>query len=160
MQSLTPDDVQRAIFEAQIHTEIITFRDSTATAQQAADNIGCELGQIVKSLAFLINGEPILVLVSGDQVAHDRKIADVFGVGRKKVRMANAQQCIEIYGYAPGGVPPLGHRTPNIPVYIDENFQRYDLLYAAAGSANTIFPITCAELVKVTQGKFALVTKD
>ena len=91
--------------------EIRFFDESTATAPQAAAAVGCELGQIIKSLAFLINGAPCLVLMGGDGRVEERYLAAQYGVGRKRVRAANAAQCVEIFGYAPGGVPPVGLRS-------------------------------------------------
>lgn len=160
MQTLTPDDVQRALDAHGLDIRIMTFDGSTATSQQAADAAGCELGQIVKSLAFIIDGQrPVLVLASGDRVVDDRKLAAIFEVGRKKVRMATAEQCIDILGYAPGGVPPLGHRTPGIPVYIDDSLLRYELVYGAAGAANAIFPISIHQLQQITSGIVADVVR-
>jgi prolyl-tRNA editing enzyme YbaK/EbsC (Cys-tRNA(Pro) deacylase) len=153
---LTPQDVQTTIQRLGLDIEIRLFETTTATSQQAADNIGCELGQIVKSLCFIVETEtarqPILVLTSGDQRVDDRKIADLFGVGRKRVKIATSDECVEIYGYAPGSVPPFGHRTTNLPTYIDDSLQRYSQLYAAGGAHNAIFPITYADLIGATGG--------
>ncbi len=161
MQPLTTANVQQAINQLGIDTEIITFDSSTATSQLAADNIGCELGQIVKSLAFVINKEKtVVILTSGDQIVDDRKIAKMFEVGRKKVKMAKPDECIQTVGYTPGGVPPVGHRTPDLPIYIDESLKRYDTVYAAAGTANTIFSIPLTTLAQATNGQFANVVKD
>jgi prolyl-tRNA editing enzyme YbaK/EbsC (Cys-tRNA(Pro) deacylase) len=126
----------------------------------AADNIGCELGQIVKSLAFIVDEQPIVVLASGDQRVDDRKLAAMFNVGRKKVKVATADQCVEIYGYAPGGVPPLAHRTSSLPIYLDDSLQRYQQLYAAGGAHNAIFPITLQQLVDISSASFADVKRD
>lgn len=160
MQALTPAHVQAELDRLNTGIQIHFFEDSTATSQMAADNIGCELGQIVKSLAFMINGTPIIVLASGDQYVDDRKLAALFEVGRKKVKVATPQQCIEIYGYAPGGVPPLAYRTPDLSVYIDEALQRYDMLYAAGGAHNAIFPISLAQLMEITGGPLVDVKRD
>ncbi len=159
MQPLTPDDVQAALDQLGTGIQIQFFDTPTATSQQAADNIGCELGQIVKSLAFLIDGQPVIILASGDQFVDDRKLADWFSVGRKKVKTAKPEQCIEIYGYAPGGVPPLAHRTSGLTVLIDDALQRYEQLYAAGGAHNAIFPIATAQLVEITQGQIVDVKK-
>ena len=157
---MTPDDVQVALSTLGLDIEIIEFEKSTATSQMAADNIGCELGQIVKSLGFMINKkEPILILTSGDQTVDDRKLATMFEVGRKKIRMMSADQCVEILGYAPGGVPPIGHRTNDFSVYLDDMLKRYETVYAAGGSAQTIFPIELERLQSVTQATFADVVK-
>src|SRR5688500_13869678 len=140
MQSMTAADVQTALDTLSLNVQIRFFDNSTATSQMAADNIGCELGQIVKSLAFVVDGQPILVLASGDQRVDDRKIAELYGVGRKKVKIATPDECIAVYGYAPGGVPPVAHRTPGLPTYIDDSLLRYEQLYAAGGAHNAIFP--------------------
>lgn len=155
MQPLTVADVQAALDAAGLATTIQSFENSTATSQMAADNIGCELGQIVKSLAFIVDGQPILVLASGDQRVDDRKIAEIYNVGRKKVKIATADECVAIYGYAPGGVPPIGHRTAGLPTYVDDSLQRYEQLYAAGGASNAIFPITLTQLLQVTGGQLA-----
>lgn len=155
MQPLTTTDVQAALDQLGLGIQIRLFDSSTATSQQAADNIGCELGQIVKSLCFIIDGQPIVVLASGDQRVDDRKLAEFYGVGRKKVKIASAEECVAIYGYEPGGVPPVGHRTPGLPIYIDDSLQRYVMLYAAGGAHNAIFPITLAQLTAATGGTIA-----
>lgn len=160
MTPLTPDDVQRAIDAFDRTIRIRFFDESTATSQQAADAIGCSLGQIVKSLAFLVDDKPILILASGDGRVDEKKLATLFNVSRKKVKTASAEQCIAIYGYAPGGVPPVGIRTPNIPVYIDQSLGRFEQLYAAAGAHNAIFPIMRTDLIKMTNGQVVDIRKE
>lgn len=161
---LTPQDVQAALDQFGFDVQIRFFETTTATSQQAADNIGCALGQIVKSLCFIIETEagrqPILVLVSGDQRVDDRKIAERFGVGRKRVKIASAEECIEIYGYPPGSVPPIGHRTNSLPKLIDRTLERWDQLYAAGGAHNAIFPITLEQLQRATGGEIADLVRD
>jgi prolyl-tRNA editing enzyme YbaK/EbsC (Cys-tRNA(Pro) deacylase) len=159
MQPLTSADVQAALNQLNTGITIRFFENTTATSQQAADNIGCELGQIVKSLAFIIDEKPIIVLASGDQRVDDKKLAAIYDVGRKKVKTASPEQCVEIYGYAPGGVPPLAHRTPGLPIYLDDSLKRYEQLYAAGGAHNAIFPVTLSQLEKMTSGQFADVAK-
>jgi prolyl-tRNA editing enzyme YbaK/EbsC (Cys-tRNA(Pro) deacylase) len=160
MQPMNPTNVQDTIKNLGLDTEIVFFDSSTATSQMAADNIGCELGQIVKSLAFMVEEQPIVVLASGDQRVDDRKLAAMYDVGRKKVKTATPEQCVEIFGYEPGGVPPFGHRTPDLPVYIDDSLQRYEQVYAAGGAHNAIFPIKLAQLVEATGGQFADVKRE
>ncbi|PYN93733.1 MAG: hypothetical protein DMD91_29490 [Candidatus Rokuibacteriota bacterium] len=151
MEPLTPGDVQAALDALGVNVHVQRFDASTATAQQAADAVGTELGSIVKSLCFFIDGEPVMVLGSGDQRMDERKLAALRGVNRKKVKMATAEQSIEVAGYAPGGVPPVGHRT-RLPIYVDDMLARYELVYAAAGAPDTIFPIAFKVLVEVTGG--------
>lgn len=160
MESLTPADVQAALDAWNLGLRIRFFDNSTATSQLAADNIGCQLGQIAKSLAFIVDGTPILVVASGDQRVDERKIASRFNVGRKKVKFASPEQCVEIYGYAPGGMPPVGHRTKNLPVLLDDSFQRYEDIYPAGGANNAIFHLKLAQLAQITGGEFADVKRD
>ncbi|MGQ9887186.1 MAG: YbaK/EbsC family protein [Aggregatilineales bacterium] len=155
MQPLTPDDVQAVLDQHNTGIGITFYANSTATSHQAADNIGCALGQIVKSLAFFVGDQPVVVLASGDQRVDERKLAALYGVSRKKVRAASADECVAHWGYAPGGVPPFAHRTPGLPVWIDDSLQRYELVYAAAGAHNAIFPIPLALLVALSGGQFA-----
>lgn len=157
---LTPADVQNTLDELNLNIQIQFFDSSTATSEQAAENIGCELGQIAKSIAFMADGEPVLIIASGDRRIEEKKLAKLLGISRKRLKIARPEQCIEVYGYAPGGVPPLGHRTPDVPVYIDDSLQRYDLVYAAGGAPNAIFPINLDQLAEATGGVFADVKRD
>lgn len=159
MQPLTSADVQSYLDRVGLNTTIRFFETTTATSQQAADNIGCELGQIVKSIAFIVDQQPIIVLTSGDQRVDDKKIAALFAVGRKKIKVATPEQCVAIYGYSPGSVPPFAHRTPDLPVLIDQSFTRYTQLYAAGGAHNAIFPITLEQLAQFTGGALHDVVK-
>lgn len=160
MQVLGVEDVMLALRNLKLDIEVVEFDRSTATSQQAAENIGCELGQIVKSLGYMIDKTtPTLVLTSGDQLIDERKLAALFAVGRKKVRMMKAEQCISLLGYPPGGVPPIAHQCNGLAVYLDESLQRFDVVYAAGGAANAIFPICLQTLQQVTGGAFADVVK-
>ena len=160
LQVLGVADVKRALHALNLKVEVIEFDSSTATSQQAAANIGCQLGQIVKSLGFMINkATPTLVLASGDQSIDERKLAKLFGVGRKKVRMMTAEQCISYLGYTPGGVPPVGLRCRGMAVYLDQSLRRFERVYAAGGAAHAIFPIRLDTLQEVTGGVVADLVK-
>jgi Cys-tRNA(Pro) deacylase len=160
MESLTPEHVQNVLDQFNLGLKVEYYTDTTATSQQAADAIGCELGQIAKSLCFIVDGNPILVVASGDQRVDDRKLADKFAVGRKKIKTAKPEECIEIYGFAPGGVCPVGHRTPNLPIYIDQTLQRFDRIWAAAGSPNANFGLTVDQLITITNGEIIDCAKE
>lgn len=88
------------------------------------------------------------------------KLPPLSGLGRKKVRLAKADDCLHVFGYMPGGVPPLGHRTPMNRVFLDHNLQRYEVVYAAGGTANAIFPLTLPQLQTVTSGLFLDVARE
>lgn len=160
MTSLTPGDVQAALDAWNMGLKIHFFETSTATSQLAADNIGCELGQIAKSLCFFVEDRPLLVIASGDQRVDDKKLAAIFDVGRKKIKVATADQCIDVFGYAPGGVPPVGHRTKDITVLLDDSLQRFQQVYAAGGEHNAIFGLTIDQLAQISGGRIADVKKE
>lgn len=156
---LGPDDVQAALDARGLDIQIQRHSESTATSEEAAAAAGCELGQIAKSLCFSVNGQPILVIAAGDQRVDTRKIAQMYEVSRKKVKMADWETTIAVTGFEPGGVPPLGHVT-DIPIYIDQTLGRFDLIFGAAGAANAIFPVAFDVLVEATGGQVADVTED
>lgn len=156
---LNSGDFETALRELGLELRVMAFDDSTATAPQAAEAIGTELGSIVKSLCFVIGGQPVIVLAAGDRRVDDRKLSALYGVGRKKVKIADAETTMARTGYAPGGVPPVGHRTP-IPVLIDETLARFEMVYAAAGSENSILAVPYETLVEMTGGSIADVAKE
>ena len=159
MNPLTTADVQKALAELNLDIEITEFSESTATSELAAEAIGTTVSRIAKSIVFMVLDQPIVVITAGDQRVDDRKIAAHYEVGRKKVKIAKPEQCLELIGYAPGGVPPLGHRTA-VPIFIDETLGRFTTIYAAAGSAQTIFPIAYSKLVEITNGHVMDVVRD
>lgn len=160
MEALTPDHVQAALNALHLGITIRLFPHSTATAHLAAEVIGCEVGQIAKSLCFMVQDHPILVIASGDQRVDDRKLATLLGVTRKVVTFATPDQCVEYWGYAPGSVPPVGHRQKPHAVYLDDALQRYTHIYPAGGANNAIFGVTLAQLVQLSDGTFVDVKRD
>ena len=146
------DRVQAAVDALGLDIRVVEFGASTATAEHAADAAGCALGAIVKSLLFLIDGNPTLVLVAGDRMADQRKLAAHFGIGKKKVRLADSETVRNVTGYDIGGVPPVGHDT-RLPVLIDESLARFDTVWAAAGTGNAVFPIPFVRLLQISAGQ-------
>ena len=153
-----PQDVQAALDERGLDIQVQIHAESTATSEEAAAAAGCELGQIAKSLCFSVADQPILVIAAGDQRVDTRKIAQMYEVGRKKVKMTDAESTIAITGYAPGGVPPLGLAS-DIPIFIDATLGRFDLIYGAAGASNAIFPVPFDLLVEATGGQVVDITE-
>jgi Cys-tRNA(Pro) deacylase len=132
--------------------EIVIFDHSTRTAGEAAQAVGCAVGQIVKSLVFTVGGRPVVALVSGANQLDTRKLADLYGVGRKQVARADADTVRAATGYAIGGVPPFGHATAT-DVFLDRDLGQYTVIWAAAGTPNTVFAITPEELRRATGGR-------
>jgi len=149
-----PAPVQRvaqALEGKGITPRIRVFDRSTRTAQEAAEAIGCSIGQIVKSLVFVAGEEPFVALVSG---ANRVDLAKLENILRSPVRKATAEETKAATGFAIGGVPPLGHTSP-LRVFIDEDLLAYEQVWAAAGHPSSVFPISPGELVRATGGKLA-----
>lgn len=146
------DRVREALAARGVEARIVEFPQGTRTAQDAARAIGTTIGQIVKSLVFLVDGRPVLVLASGRNRVDHGKLARASGAAR--VERADADLVRTATGFAIGGVPPVGHSTP-LETFIDEDLLGYDVVYAAAGTPTAIFPITPRDLVGVTGGRIA-----
>jgi prolyl-tRNA editing enzyme YbaK/EbsC (Cys-tRNA(Pro) deacylase) len=124
-----------------------SFPEGTKTAADAAAAIGVEVGQIVKSLVFLVDGAPTMALVAGDNRLDEAKLAAA--AGGTAVERPDADAVRAATGFPIGGVPPLGH---DLPIHVDEDLLGYDVVWAAAGTWTDVFAITPAYLVRVTGG--------
>ncbi len=142
-----------------LNITIKEFEASTRTAQDAANAVGCAVAQIVKSLLFVVDGQPTMALVSGENRLDEKKLAALCGVGRKKIKRADADATRQATGFAIGGVPPFGHKT-QLPTYIDEDFLQFEVIWAAAGTPNAVFAITPQDLIKTTLGTVAGLKAD
>lgn len=138
--------VADALEQLGFHVEITEFAESTRTAQEAAAAVNSTLGQIVKSLVFLAGEQPVLALVSGTNRVDMEKLTAVAG---GPIKRANADIVREATGFSIGGVPPVGHTTP-LPTYLDRDLLQYDVVWAAAGTPNAVFPIAPDELQRIT----------
>jgi prolyl-tRNA editing enzyme YbaK/EbsC (Cys-tRNA(Pro) deacylase) len=116
--------------------------DSTRTAPEAAAAVGCEAGQIVKSLVFMRGEEPVMVLCAGD-----RRVASE----RLGLRAASAEEARAGTGFAIGGIPPLGHDRP-LETLIDSSLRRYDTVWCAAGTPNALFEVGTEALIAAIPG--------
>jgi Cys-tRNA(Pro) deacylase len=148
--------VQQALDRSGLRLEAIELPRSTRTAQQAAEAVGSELGQIVKSLVLQgsDSGNPYLVLVSGPNRADMQRVGALVG---ESVQMAQADFVRQVTGFSIGGVAPVG-LSSSIPTLIDEDFLQYDLVWAAAGTPHSVFSLTPQDLVKLTGGRLARVS--
>jgi len=124
-------------------------RGRPRSAADAALAIGVDLGQIVKSLVFSVDGEVVVALVSGDNLLDEKKLAT--RAGGERAWREDADTVRDATGFPVGGVPPFGHREP-LRVFVDEDLLDYDELWAAAGTPHVNFSITPSELVKATGG--------
>ncbi|HSB40787.1 MAG TPA: YbaK/EbsC family protein [Methylomirabilota bacterium] len=140
--------VQAAIAGHGLERRVIELPVHARTSQQAADALGVAIGQIVKSLVFTADGRPILVAASGANRVDERRLGELVG-GR--VRRADPETVKQATGYTIGGVPPLG-LPGDLPVYVDRDLLGHELVYAAGGLPECVFPITPDELVRATGG--------
>lgn len=146
------DTFVRNTAERGLEFEIREMDDTTHTAQDAANALGCPVEAIVKSLLFLTDEGPVLVLASGANRVDTALVAGMVGVD---VAMADAKNVKRITGYSIGGVPPLGHPHP-IRTVMDETLLDLETVWAAAGSAKAVFPVEpalLAELVSASVGR-------
>ena len=143
------EKVRSAIRQLGIEREIIELGVHARTSQQAAAALGVGVGQIAKSLVFVVNNSPLLVIASGANRVDEDKLEKLAG-GR--ARRAAPETVRQATGCVIGGVPPFGHPAP-LPAYIDTDLLQYELIYAAAGVPECIFPLTPAELVRGTGGR-------
>jgi prolyl-tRNA editing enzyme YbaK/EbsC (Cys-tRNA(Pro) deacylase) len=127
-----------------------SFPEGTKTAADAAAAIGVEVGQIVKSLVFLVDGSPVMALVAGDNQLDESKLSAAHGGG--VVGRADADAVRAATGFPIGGVPPLGHE---LPIHVDRDLLRWDEVWAAAGTWTDVFPISPDDLVRVSGGTVA-----
>ena len=129
--------------------EVVILDEAVHTAPAAAEALGVEVGQIANSLIFDADGEPLLVLTSGAHRVDTAKVAG--GLGVAKLRRATPEFVRAHTGQAIGGVAPLGHPKP-VRTLVDTALERYPVIWAAGGVPRAVFPITYAELLRVTAG--------
>lgn len=141
----------RAFLEANgLHEGFVEFEQSTKTAQMAADAMGCELGQIVKSLVFVVDETPVLALVAGDRRGDTAAIAAL--VGGSAARFADAETVRSATGYAIGGVSPFD-LPAGLPVFVDDSLGRFEVVYPAGGTPSTMVRMTHSQLLDLVGGR-------
>lgn len=136
--------VETAAHALGLNVQVRSMDQSTRTAEEAAAACGCSVGQIVKSLVFRgkDSGRPYLLLVSGSNRVNEKAVAEVLG---EALVRPDAQYVRDITGYAIGGIPPVGHTTP-ITTYLDHDLLAYEIVWAAAGTPESVFSVSPAEL--------------
>ena len=135
--------------------DIVEFETLTKTAQQAADVMGCELGQIVKSLVFDVDGTVVVALVAGDRRGDGTAITQE--AGGTDARLADADTVRAATGYAIGGVSPFD-LPEGLSVLLDESLSRFDLLYPAAGTPSSMVRMTLDDLRRITTARMARIS--
>ncbi|MEK3875668.1 MULTISPECIES: YbaK/EbsC family protein [unclassified Paenibacillus] len=143
--------VQNKLLELGYANQVVELPDSTRTAQEAADAIGCEVAHIAKSIIFRLKNEdkPLLVIASGVNRINEKQIISHLN---DKLGKADADFVREHTGFVIGGVPPLGYKE-SILTFIDEDLLQYREIWAAAGHPRAVFQLTPEELIQMTNGR-------
>lgn len=136
---------------------VVELPDSTRTAKEAAQAVGCHVAQIVKSLVFKggQSQKPFLALASGPLRVDERRLSELVG---EPIEKADADFVRQHTGFVVGGVPPLGHRE-RVATFIDETLLQHETLWAAAGTPHAVFQLTPADLQTMTDGQVVAITE-
>jgi prolyl-tRNA editing enzyme YbaK/EbsC (Cys-tRNA(Pro) deacylase) len=130
-----------------IEPNVRRFPEGTKTAVDAAQAIGCDVAQIVKSLIFMADGRPVIAFTSGANRVDPSKLARV--AGASETRRATPEEARAATGFDVGGTPPFGHPAP-VPSYVDPALLAFQEVWAAAGTPDSVFPLPPGELVRAT----------
>ena len=130
---------------------IMEFPVSSATVELAAQAVGVEPSRIAKTLSFLVEDHPVLIVAAGDAKVDNPKFKAQF---HTKAKMLTPEQALELVGHPVGGVCPFALK-PGVEVFLDESLRRFETVFPAAGSANSAIELTCDELERFTGGTWA-----
>jgi prolyl-tRNA editing enzyme YbaK/EbsC (Cys-tRNA(Pro) deacylase) len=130
-----------------LHPDVHRFPEGTKTAADAARAIGCDVAQIVKSMVFVADGAPFVAFTSGANRADPTRLAAL--IGAAEVRRADAEEARAATGFGIGGTPPFGY-PHRLPTYLDEDLMAHDVVWAACGTPDTVFPIQPGRLADLT----------
>ena len=130
-----------------LQPQVHRFPEGTKTAEDAARAVGCDVGQIVKSLIFMADDYPILALTSGANRVDTGLLAATCGAA--EVRRATPEEARAATGFAVGGTPPIGHPEP-VRTFMDEDLLQFEVVWAAAGTPDSVFPLTPNELLRAS----------
>jgi prolyl-tRNA editing enzyme YbaK/EbsC (Cys-tRNA(Pro) deacylase) len=151
--SSSAQQVQNKLTSLGYSNQVIEMPDSTRSAAEAAQAIGCGVEQIAKSILFKAgqSGKAVMIVASGTNRVEEKKVRELIG---EPVKKADADFVRQQTGYAIGGVPPLGHANPLL-ILVDEDLLKYEEIWAAAGTPFAVFKLTPAQLVEMTSGRVA-----
>ncbi|MDR1741331.1 MAG: YbaK/EbsC family protein [Synergistaceae bacterium] len=137
--------------------EIRVTEDTIFTVDDAVRAVGAPAEKILKSLLFLVDGRPVLALMSGANRVDSRLVARA--AGGKRARMASAEYVLENFGFRVGGVPPIGY-PERLPALLDDDLFQYDVVWSAAGTDHAFFPVAPDRLLAMTGGIRTALRKD
>jgi Cys-tRNA(Pro) deacylase len=135
-----------------IEPDVRRFPEGTKTAADAAVAIGCDVAQIVKSLVFTADGDPVIAYVSGANRVDVARLAWLAGAA--EVRRATPEEARAATGFAVGGTPPFGYPDA-VPSFVDRDLLAHDVVWAAAGTPDAVFALSPGDLLRVTDAQVA-----
>ena len=127
--------------------EIVEFDESSATVAEAAQAIGCGEADIAKTLSFIVDGKPILIVMAGDKRCDNHKYKEFF---HEKAHMIPREDLVELVGHEAGGVCPFGVNE-GVTIYLDESLKEHEFVYPACGSCNSAIKLTISEIEELSQ---------
>ena len=154
--SSSAQKVQDILKERGFSSLVVELPDSTRTAREAAQAVGCRVEQIVKSLVFKGRNshKPLLVVASGSNRVNEQRLSELAG---EPIEKADADFVRQRTGFGVGGVPPVGH-TEQLEIFIDQDLLQYEQLWAAAGTPHAVFQLSPSELKAMTGGRVVSIT--
>jgi Cys-tRNA(Pro)/Cys-tRNA(Cys) deacylase len=155
---LTSTDLQQFIDTNGVKATILTMAGHTPTVNDAARELDVDADQVIKSLIFSINDQPLLVINNGDARVDRKKIAARMGVGRNRVKFADPAKALEISGYVVGSMPPFGHRI-RLYTLIDPAVMQMDIIFGGGGDIDAMLRLTPDELLRVSGGELVEVSE-
>jgi prolyl-tRNA editing enzyme YbaK/EbsC (Cys-tRNA(Pro) deacylase) len=149
---MNSSDLANYVNQQQIAAQIIHLQDETPTVAAAAEALGVLPDQIIKSVLFLADGRPVLVITNGLTRIHRKQLADTLKVSRRRVKMADEAQVLNTTGYPIGAVPPFGHLQP-LETLLDGGVLQQDVVFGGGGEINALMRVSTAELRRATGGR-------
>lgn len=134
--------------ERDIEARVVTLDESTRTSQLAADALSCTVAEIAKSIVFRVGEQAVIVVISGDKHVDAKKVGELLGV---KIGNADADAVKSLTGYVIGGVPPFPHDA-SVKVILDRSLSRFERVWAAAGTPNSVMNLAIAQLKDIVGG--------
>ena len=146
----TATDLQAYMEKQGILGEILILDVPTPTVEAAAQAVGVQARQIVKSVLFNVLDEAVLTISCGDQLVERRVIGTLYSVSRKRVKLASSEMVLDLTGYAVGTVPPFGHRE-HLETLLDHRVLEFTEVYAGGGSHNALVRLNPQDILRITQ---------
>lgn len=152
MKDLRPDDLRSYMQANDIPGEILHLEVSTPTVQAAAQAVGTDPERIVKSILFLVDGQPVLAITCGPTYVDRRALAAVYNLGRKRVKLASPEAVLQETGFEVGAMPPFGHRS-RLPTLLDQRVLEKPEVFAGGGADHALVRLAPQDILRATQAR-------